>query len=146
MEENLQPRAPCNRQRRKCISGCFERIVSAEEMFKSDNLAMSELDTDFSPNNFERDYRVCYLANNNNNQYFINISRYPSCTCDDFKNKYTNQVQKTKRIVCKHIVFVLMYNYGLLKNNDLLHQAIFTDNDLIELFNIEDHFNEFGFN
>ena len=46
----LNPRVNCNRKRRKCISGCFERIVSAEEMFKNNNLAVSELNTDFIPN------------------------------------------------------------------------------------------------
>ena len=74
---------------------------------------------------FKREYVVSSATGKA--QYAVSICNVPTCTCRDFQIN-------GERVICKHIIFVLL-NVLKLKDDTILSKISFEEADLTNLFN-----------
>ena len=73
-------------------------------------------------NSFKREYSIT-SSTSGRTRYVVKICCTPSCSCPDFR-------KNGKKVLCKHILFILMYILGVAENDNIIEKRYFSESDL----------------
>ena len=73
-------------------------------------------------NSFKREYSVT-SSTSGRTRYVVKICCTPSCSCPDFR-------KNGKKVLCKHILFILMYILGVAENDNIIEKKYFSESYL----------------
>ena len=73
-------------------------------------------------NSFKRKYSIT-SSKSGRTRYIVKICCTPSCSFPDFR-------ENGKNILCKHILFILMYILGVAENYNIIEKRYFSESDL----------------
>ena len=73
-------------------------------------------------NSSKREYSIT-SSTSGRTRYVVEICWTPSCSCPDFR-------KNDKKVLCKHILFILMYILGLAENDNIIEKKYFPESYL----------------
>ena len=73
-------------------------------------------------NSFKREYSIT-SSTSGRTRYVVKICCTPSCSCPDFR-------KNGKKVLCKHILFILMYILGVAENDNIIEKKYFSESYL----------------
>ena len=73
-------------------------------------------------NSFKREYSIT-SSTSGRTRYVVKICCTPSCSCPDFR-------KNGKKVLCKQILFILMYILGVAENDNIIEKRYFSESDL----------------
>ena len=71
---------------------------------------------------FKTEYSIT-SSTSGRTRYVVKICFTLSCSCPDFR-------KQGKKVLCKHILFILMYIFGVAENDNIIEKRYFSESDL----------------
>ena len=71
---------------------------------------------------FKREYSIT-SSTSGRTRYVVKICSTPSCSCPDFR-------ENGKKVLCKHILFILTYIFAVAENYNIIEKRYFSESDL----------------
>ncbi|KAL3690167.1 hypothetical protein R1sor_016476 [Riccia sorocarpa] len=85
-------------------------------------------------NGYGRMYRIFTHLNADIRSYIVQLCCFPTCSCEDF---FERESRRSTYLPCKHIYWVYMNILGLRPDANIMHQPVFSRNEVDKLVSME---------